>query len=108
VVGVQFKHLVKSPDVFVDETILAFDSSKSAGAAQLVKESIGCGQGDSPSQASKADRTTWLRTPSGTRLALVESGTQLIAVEFGDPSLTQVQLQRVVDKAVKLTTPHSG
>lgn len=71
---------------FVDETILAFDAPKSAGAKQLVKESIGCTQGDSPSQGSDANGTRWLRTESGSRLALVESGSWLIAVECADAS----------------------
>lgn len=102
VVGVQLKQLVKSPDAFVNETILSFDGPKSASAAQLVKESIGCGQGNSPSQGSKTDRTKWLRTSSGSRLALVESGSRLIAVEFADSTLKQAHLQTVVDKAMKL------
>jgi hypothetical protein len=103
VVVVQLKHLVKSSDAFVDETILSFDAPKSAGAAQLVKESIGCGQGDSPSQGGDVDRTRWLGTSSGSRLALVESGSRLIVVEFADPSLKQAPLQMVVRKAVNLS-----
>lgn len=103
VVGVQLTHLVKSSDVTVDETILSFDAPKSTGAAQLVKESVGCGQDDSPSQAGDVDRTKWVRTQSGTRLAVVESGSRLIAVEFADATLTQAQLQGIVNKAVDRT-----
>jgi len=103
VTEVRTKRLVQSPDVFVTETILSFGGPGSAGAAQLVKESLGCAQGDSQVQGSNDEPTEWLRTASGSRLALVESGSQLIAVEFADASLKQGQVQKVVDKAVDLT-----
>lgn len=100
VVGVQLKHLVATPDAFVNETILSFEDPGSAGAKQLVKESIGCAQGEPPSQGSDANPTGWVRTQSGARLAVVESGSRLIAVEFADATLKQAQLQGIVNKAV--------
>lgn len=104
-VEVRWKHLVKTADIFVNETIVSFagPGPGSAGGAQLVRESIDCGHGVSAGQGTDPNRTRWLRTQSGSRVALVESGSRLVAVEFGDPSLKQAQLQAVVSKAMNLT-----
>jgi len=110
VIGVQLKQLVKTKDLFVTETILTFGGPRSSGEAQLVRESIGCAQGDASSQGADATlgmgdagATTWIATRSGNRLAVVDSGNRLVAVEFTDASLKQTQLQVIVDKAVKLS-----
>ena len=86
VIQVRLKHLVKSSDAFVDETILSFDAAKSAGAKQLVKEPIGCTQGDSPSQGSDANRTRWMRAESGAPSAIGRGGTGVSLLALAEVS----------------------